>query len=184
MKNSLKGFSLFELLITIIIISIIFTLSLQGLTAFSSHEKEKLLQARVKASLEFARQEALTLRVSIGVCGYKESRCVNTPANILLFFRDSGEDGVIYNDKQILKRLSVNDTEGVFYLRTYPIYHKYLMMRPQILNGNDNGTIWYCHRKSLQPAWALILSKTGNIRSVLPNKRGALKDAEGRVLSC
>lgn len=170
------GFTLFEILIALSLISILSLCAfptLQNLFSISNNTlcKDKLLEA-----IHFAQQEALTRDTPIALS--------TTENQDILVFTDDNNDGIIHHKQQLLSTTQLGKQSGELHLRSYPYYRHYLQFLPRGQVSSDNGTFWYCPTGKTTPAWAIIVNKAARPRVVYAEKDEKVRDSHGKELSC
>lgn len=180
-----RAFSLIEIMISLSIMGLILVMTLPGLMNFYHHSVEEQVLLRLLRVLTFAHQEAVIKRMAVAVCKSSDSQhCLGEWSDGQIVFVDSYGDGSIRSKEQVLAVRQGIKQNGYLYYRAYPHYRNYLLFTSHGWMANDNGTFWYCAKEQVHPVWALVLAKSGIIRTVYPNAGGQIRDSHGRVLSC
>jgi len=178
--------NLLEALITLCIISMIAAVALPSWHLFYNRENDTALQLQLLRTLQFARWESQARHVQVGVCQSKDHQtCSGNWADGLLVFIDDSDDGLVHDASKILSVVQENAENGTLYLRSYPSYLSYLQFLPEgLMRSRNNGTFWYCHENTDQPAWAVTFNQAGETRVLYADKYGVIKDSEGKPLTC
>jgi type IV fimbrial biogenesis protein FimT len=103
-----KGFSVLELLVAILILSILTSMSLVGYRSFVQNTNSVTLANDFVTTLAYARSAAVKLGIIVSVCPATNANlqaCGNSGnwTNGWIVFQDSANTGVISNANQILK---------------------------------------------------------------------------------
>jgi Tfp pilus assembly protein FimT len=171
-----------------IIFSIIAILSFFSYSSFSSflnRSHDHVLQAQLLDVLQLARQESKIRRMPIAICQTDDSKhCQAKGRNGFLIFQNKKQDGVVATRQQIISMISTDNQRGQWFLRSYPLYREFILFFSNRSMQSDNGRFWYCKHHNTLPDFAVILSRSGQTYRVLPDKKGVIKDSQGRVLRC
>lgn len=183
--QSQHAFSLIEMLIVLVIVTILTAFAFPLLHNDSNRTGEALLRSQLSQAVEFAKQEAHARHLPIGLCQSKDHRtCSGNWSDGQLIFVDENKDGRVHNHEQILMVLPTHALHGRLNWRFYPYYRQYLQFLPTAMLNNNDGTFWYCRTRDKRPAWGLILSRSGRMRTAYPNESGELRDSRGNLLTC
>jgi len=184
MKNQL-GYTFIEITIVISMMLILFAFSLPMISTYLTNMQNKLLQNELMQTLQFAYEYSRIKNLAIGVCkSNNQLNCGGEWGDGQLIFNDLYQDGIIHSKKQIIRITHHQTHRGQIFWRAYPIYRDYLLFNSLGMLENSNATFWYCPSATSLPNWALIISKSGRIRSVQPDKKGEIEDGHGKKLLC
>lgn len=180
------GFSLFESLIVLAIVSVFATISLPLLKRIYNYANEKILQSQLLHTIQFARQEAQIRQLPVALCQSSDNvECSGNWLDGQLVFVDENKDGMVNDNEQILTTIQTRANRGLLRWRSFPAKRNDdLLFLPTGGMRSDNGTFWYCPDTSGLPKWAIVLSKAGRARVTYPNKNGVILDATGNSLQC
>lgn len=180
-----RGFTLIEASITLLLIGILITLALPSLKNFIYRSDDERLRSQLLQAIELAREEARVHGVSTVICKSNDQvHCLSEAKNSLMVFLDEQEDGIVHSQHQILAVMQIVPHGGMLHWRFYPVYRQYLRFSAIDITQTDNGSFWYCYASAATPAWAVILNKSGRTRMAYPNKKGEIKDSQGKPLLC
>jgi Tfp pilus assembly protein FimT len=178
---TILGLSLFEMLITIMLMGILAGMSLPFWSNFTSNVEAKILLSQLSDTIAFSKEAAQLYQQPIALCkSNNQKTCSGSWINGQIIFLDENKNGE--NQGRPLRVITPLTSQGKLYFRSYPIYRNYLLFFPEFVN--DNGTFWYCGAHDKMPVWAVMLSQMGNIHVRYRDKDGLLKDARGRLLLC
>jgi prepilin-type N-terminal cleavage/methylation domain-containing protein len=179
------GFSLLEVLVVLVIMSIFLCMSFPELKYFFDATEDTILQSQLLRTLQQAKQAAWDRMQPIALCHSQDHHtCSGHWIDGQLLFVNEDEDGVIKEPNQILAVVQSPVQHGILHFRAFPYYRDYLLFLPTEWTSHDNGTFWYCHAKKEAPVWAMMLSRAGKIRIQYPDQEGKIKDARGIPLTC
>lgn len=173
--NFHRAFTLLEVLIVLVIISIMAGISIPYLKNFITSTQEEAIRTELIQAIRYAQQEAELRHAEIMYL------LENTKQ---IIFINEYQDGIVHEPSQILYEHKLNLHHGKLSMRSYPFYHKYIRFDPVRVNQNDNATFWYCSQNSENPSWAISVNKSGRSRIMLPDNNGEIFDANHRKLAC
>jgi Tfp pilus assembly protein FimT len=178
------GYTLIEACASLFILGILITLAFPMLKHFIIRTDDQLMQSHLLHALQLARQEAHAQSVPMVVCQSEDHiHCKSKAKNSLIVFLNEREDGIVQGKEQILAVIQTLSQHCTLYWRTFHRYRDYLLFSATAVTHTDNGSFWYCH-DSANPAWAVILNKSGRPRVVYPDKNNEIKDGQGNPLLC
>lgn len=178
------AFTLLEMLITLSLSAILIAISLPSLKHLYEKSQDDKILSQLFQTIELAKFEAQTKRLSISVCASKNLKnCDGGDWNTgYLVFVDENEDGIVDDEKQIITVRQNIFPHGELHWRSFPIYRQYLHFTAAGLTRSDNGTFWHCHAQSA--VWAVILNKQGRAYTAYPDQQGKIMDDRGKPLPC
>lgn len=180
-----KGYTLIETMVTIVIIMILATVTVNFLNLMTRHSRDEALRVTLLQLLKEGRSESDSLNKTITLCMSKDQEnCTNSWSDDVLMFVDQQSDGAVSRGDNIISVTTLNQKDGRLHSRFYPVHHTYIQFKPSNRLSNDNGTIWYCHTNEHNPVWAITINRMGATTSLLPDKSGEIKDAQGNELRC
>lgn len=175
MLNRTEGFTLFELIITIAIVTII---SFFAVPNFLEMKKEYKAQQTIKtliSTLNFAKSSAVTYKSNIVICAIDRNGICNTSLvnwnNGFIAFLDKNRNQILDNDEQILVSENFNFSEA-----TTNIIWRASLGKTHIIFQSDTGlprgyagSFSYCDLKNNKNNKGVTLSLVG-IVSLAPSK--------------
>lgn len=178
-----KGFSLFEISVVLVLITLVSMISYPYLHKLLQRTKANSVLAQLIQAINIARTQSRVRHLPIAVCESNDSHhCSNKNGNYLLVFINENEDGVIKDDEQLLATFKLE--QGILYSRLFPFYRHYLLFLSNGIMQSDNASFWYCFSQTEKPAWALILNQAGRLRIVYPDEEGNVVDSHDKKLIC
>jgi type IV fimbrial biogenesis protein FimT len=165
-----RGYTLYELLITIGVASIVLAL---GTPSFGALAARHRLHVEINAlfhAIHVARKESIMRREVVSICPSTDGRqCLPgrdwSMGWIMFNNRDRDEPPQVDEDEPVLQVHSVSDAVQLAANR------QGFTLRATFLRAT-NGTIVACDRGDRTPARALVISYTGRPRVALKNTRG------------
>jgi type IV fimbrial biogenesis protein FimT len=160
-----KAFSLFELLITLGIISIIATLAIPNWKSLLSQVENHTLRIQLQRTLAYARSQALLRGVKVTLCGAGKNhqQCATQWLDGILVFTDADGSATITSPDQILHIITGQPEHGELHWRS-SFKKSYLQIQPGGMTNGENGTFWYCDHHAAAASWALVVSLAGRAR--------------------
>ncbi len=169
----MKGFFFWELVIALVLISVVAVFSFTAFKPFAGKVKDQALREQLFQAIHTARHEARLRGVPVTVCQSDNQTDCSDHGQLLLMAGSS-----------ILQAFANLNIHGSLHWRSFQKASNYLTFLPNGIPKTGNGTYWYCAKKSKQPAWAIMLSKSGKSRVVRPDQFGNIIDSQGNALSC
>jgi type IV fimbrial biogenesis protein FimT len=184
-QNTCKGFTLIELMITIVIAGILLAM---GIPSFNQMIKNNQLTTQVNllvTSLNLARNEAIKRSVNITICQSSTGNsCVgNWPAsnNGWIVFVDTDNDGIADVSEEILRVHGKLDGGNTLkYSRNRVSYSS------QGYATGFNGTFVLCDSRGNSNAKAEVVSNTGRARKSIDGADAdtIVEDGSGNNITC
>ena len=179
------GFTLIEMIITLTIICLLASLTLPALTPFHQQTINQLTQSDLTHLIQQAIQTSRNQHMPIILCPtIDKQNCTTKNTDSFIVFIDKNQNGTLTSPSQLITSKTFSLQKDKLHTRLYPIYQPYFLFQPEVNNLTNNGSIWYCANHQSSPLWAVMLSKKGRTRVVLPNKSGVIKDSHNRLLTC
>lgn len=178
------GFSLIELMATMVVVSILLALGLSMLSHYMEQTRADVRITQLYNTLLFAHHAALSANQDVIVCptSNKET-CSGSWSGELMVFIDSNHNQQVDNEGRIL-RILVPNTAGTVTWQGFGS-SKYLVFVPYGLTSQQNGSFIYCspsHQKSLSRG--IIVNKSGRARLAQVTNQGGIIDANGQEINC
>ena len=185
MKLSQAAFTLWELLIVLVIVALLMSMAAPSLHQIFLHTHDKILQQQLLNAIEFARVESRIQHLPITVCPSSDHlQCDNNwRRDFLIYINEEGDD-YLHDRSQRLAVIQTQFNNGELHWRAYPRYRHFLQFSPDGLIENDNGTFWFCNNENASLLWAVTLSKSAKTRIIYPDSHGIIKDSHGKPLHC
>lgn len=177
MPNKLHsdGFSLFEILVTLLIALILLTITIPSQKFFLTQSVTDVMRLQLVQAINLTRHEAMLRREVVTLChSANQQTCVG-----------HWQDGyiVLAKDKVIYSFLTVAN-QGELYWRAFPKHHTELHYLPSGALQAENGTFWYCLPAARNPSWAIVLSQSGRAREVVPDQQGKIVVDTDKEVGC
>lgn len=185
MKPKLAGFTLLEVMITLVIAAILGGITVSGLSHLLQHGRDESERLSLIQILNHAHRQAEILHRPVTLCqSIDKHHCGGEWSDGLIAFINDAEDGVVPEESQVISVLQHTRRRGSLHVRFFPAFRTYMTFRPLVFSSQDNGTFWYCHAPARQPVWAVQVNRMGLVTSKLPDQQGEIRDGSGKVLTC
>lgn len=170
------GFTLLELLVTLVILVIGLSLAVPALQDYLLNMRQRAAVTALQSDLQFARGQAVHRNTHVVACPRATgSRCLDRPEWELgwLVFEDRNGDRehqpaeALLRDAGPVEHLDVRSAAARGRLR----------FLPSGAAPGSNATITFCDRRGATRARALVLSNTGRVRRVAPPDNAGLECA-------
>ena len=182
-----KGFTLFELVTVIAIISIIVLISAPFFSSLLKENQAKQIYSTLKPLLSYARNQAHSLHQAVALCGSNNGQtCDGNWNSGILMFLDHNQNRVLDSSEQIIGHHSSAIKYGTLSWRgAGGSRSSVLLFEPDRGRLNmSNGSFWYCAE---QAKWhrLVILSNMGHVRASQDNNGDGIHEtAAGTNISC
>ncbi|MDH0336609.1 GspH/FimT family protein [Metapseudomonas otitidis] len=162
--NRLDGFSLLELLITLLLLSVLFGLAIPPLAAFKARQELNSFQQDLTRLIRHARHHALLNKTRVSICTTDNTgKCSTLEYGSLTSFIDEKGRRMLKGDTDILMRLDIPSSLKVQWRGMRP--RSSLHFSPYGMTFVSNGTFTLCHRKPNTHHLKTVISPQGRIRS-------------------
>lgn len=184
--KSCGGFTLLELLITLLILSVLLGQSLPGFQQMLNAKKADLTMKKLAQSIQYARSSAIRTGKFVTLCRSNDGEsCGGRWEDGLISFTDSNGDRNIDEEDELLRHTYFDNSEGSLSWRAFQ-NRQYLQFTQRGFTRYQNGNFTYCPQGD-DPTLVrqLIINRTGRIRYARDSDGdGFREDSRGRKLSC
>jgi type IV fimbrial biogenesis protein FimT len=183
-SRSQHGFTLLELMISLLIIAILATLGFPSFQKWQRESEARQLFRKIAPSLSMARSNALIYHTAISICGGTPSGCTGQWNDGMLTFTDLNHNGKIDNlTDRILSHTPLGLHYGVLKWRGAG-GRLHIIYQENGLPLGSNGSLLYCGQGS-QFHRSVVLSMMGHTRpSPDLNLDGIYEDTNGKPFIC
>lgn len=170
----LRGFSLIELMITLLIIAVVVAFVVPDNKIFLFGAEDKVSSLQIMRAISLARSEAQLRGQVVTLCkSVDRVTCSGQWQDGFIAFVDEREDGVVANKENVVAVFNRVSRDGVLHWRS-SLNRDYLQILPSGLTRGENGTFWFCPSKSNLSAWAVVVNQLGRARVVYPDRFGKM----------
>lgn len=184
-----RGFSLTELMVTLVIAAIVMT---AAVPSFSHYTQSNRVTAGINdlvTALHFARAEALTQQQRITICKSADGASCHTGGESgdwsqgWIVFADPDDPGSVNDGEEILRVMG--PISGIAsYIGNTNVVNR-VSFKAQGLTDGTMGTITLCDSRGASYAAAIIISFGGRIRQATDsNDDGIVEDGDGSNVTC
>jgi type IV fimbrial biogenesis protein FimT len=181
-----RGLTLLELLFTLGIVAILFSLALPAYATFIKRSNSLTISYELVGLVHYARMEALNRKEVVTLCGSSDGkRCTNDWSTSILIFTDINGDGTVDTEDTLLRTASSLKKGETLTWRSFR-NKPYLQLQPNGMTYFQNGNFTYCPDDGdAQFALHWIINVAGNLRIAQDkNHNGILEKADGKDISC
>ncbi len=155
-----SGFSLVELMTTLVISSALFTISLPHFNSIILHTRADANIRVIQQSLQLARNIAINYGAPITVCPIAENKCNRDWQQGYVIFIDSGERNKIDGKDRIVKVVDAFNNQDIVQYNRLSV-----RFQPTGFASGTNGTLTYCPKEHSSPySKAVVVNQAGRIR--------------------
>lgn len=184
-SKSQYAFTLIEMLIVLTIMAVIVSFALPSFHFAKARDQDEQIKSQLVHAITLAHEYAQLNGIPIAMCKSRDlAQCGGEWRDGLLVFRNSTEDGVINDNKQIISVIQFKHITGKLLWRAFPFYRDYLLLVANNDASVSNSTFWYCHANEKNPVWAIVINKAARTRVIYPDKSGVIIDGHGNELTC
>ncbi|WP_180058026.1 MULTISPECIES: GspH/FimT family protein [unclassified Acinetobacter] len=165
-----NGFTLFEIIITILIIAIITTIALPHFHKMMAEREIKKVKATIISSSHYARNHASLYHANIVICPTPDlKQCQSSHWNTgFLIFIDQNKNRQVDSNEKILYQEALNLKYGDLNWRGTLSTPSLTFQALSGLPIGSNGSFYYCSKSDL-PHQRIIMSKMAHIRIENPS---------------
>lgn len=159
--NRLNGFTLVELMIALLLLSILIGIALPSFATLLQNSRQATTLNQLRVVLHYARSHAITSRQTVSICSGQTSCGASQQwSEQLLVFRDIDSDGGIDNDDVVLHQANLPAGYGWHWsnFRNQP----HMSFKPDGTTHSLNGTFTLC--QDGQPTRQIVINITGRTR--------------------
>ncbi len=163
-ENTVRGFTLIELVFTIAIVATLCTISLPALGGLMQGEQSRSAHNALVTALNLARSTAATRQNFVSICPSHDGKACDNAIwwqQGWIVFADSNRDGARSEDEALIQVGQLRN--GVAIASTAGRRH--VTYRGDGTSAGTNLTFTICDRRGTQQASTVVVSNTGRVRS-------------------
>lgn len=189
MNHAIKtsdGYTLIELLMTLCIMSILFSLALPSFASVIRHVQSETVMNAFFNAYQLARSTAVSQRQPVVLCAKANAQaCGSDWTRGSLVFADPNNNRMLDKDERLLIELAA-PPEGSRLTMRAALNKQYLRFMANGMLENTAGSMVYCPPNgTARDARNVIFSRNGRLRfGYDKNHDGMAENAEGQPLSC
>lgn len=165
MTKRVKGLTLIELVVTLGLATTLSLIALPHMQKFIAKQKVSADMLKLKSTIETARNQAISKKQRILICGTREEIKPNT--------NDALDCISDWSRVMVIKAQGTTSQEVLHFQRLDEDYQlvkwsafqrkPYLELAPNGFTNHQNGTLYLCHRTYTNLHRAVAISKTGRV---------------------
>jgi len=185
MRTTATGITLLELIITLSIISIIFSFGVPSFRHQINNSKLYSEQQQLVTLLNAARVNAVDSGSPVTICPRGDNDlCGSSWSQGYLAFIDRNGDRILDTDEPVIFQFRSTDNDMQIRWRAFGVRSS-LQWLPSGMTNHQNGTFEICLNDDPRYARALIITKAGRVRrSKDTNGNGIHENAKGEDIRC
>ncbi|WP_115717415.1 GspH/FimT family pseudopilin [Gallaecimonas mangrovi] len=173
-----NGFTLVELMMTLVVAAILVTISYPSLSRFVTDNQLSSEASQLQAMLASARHHALNYQMPVVVCPLVNNSCTSSWNGEISVFVDTDADNKKSADDEILQTLAAADHQRVFDQSS-------IAFAADGMLKTNAGTLVLCEGSNANLYNGVIITKTGRSRVAEDvDNDGYRDDQNGNHLSC
>jgi len=155
-----KGFTLFELVISLGLLAILASLTMPLMVELTSYYRRQVAEQRLLSALNAARSAALNQFQYVILCPSKDKKtCSDDWQQDLLLFIDVDASRQV-DVKNKLLHVYPKFSYGTLQLNAFPNHH-YFRFAGNGFSSDQNGTFYFCYKNK---GWKIIINRLGRAR--------------------
>jgi prepilin-type N-terminal cleavage/methylation domain-containing protein len=144
MKIQFKGFTLVELMVTVVVAGILLTVGVPSLVSMYEGNRARSAISNIESTMLFARSQAVSYGSRVSVCPFNGSSCDADWTNGFSVFIDNGTLGTLDNTNGIQDTVlrtvdAVNDNDFIKSTQS-----RYTFTADGLMSSGQSGTLAYC----------------------------------------
>lgn len=160
-QSMLRGYTLIELMVTALILSILSAISSQPLSAWIESTKSRSVRQQLTAFLSESRSHALLESRVITICSLEFNECRADFDFPLSSFIDSNQNKIKDNGEAIIRVIDIDLSE---HIRIVWNRADYLRFWSSGGTGALTGSLSYCSLRDPRNDFRLVISRVGRVR--------------------
>lgn len=184
-NNFKRGFTLLELLYTLVVSMILLSAGLPGFKSMIQKSEIASAVNQLRGALFLARETAIQKGQTTALCPTTDHKtCGGSWNQGYMVFVDNNHDRLFNNNDELLQTYRNHNDDIILSWRAFGFKSSLQWLKTGITN-HQNGTFEICHQSNMKLAKALIVSKSGNVRlSKDSNGDGLDENASGDQINC
>ena len=181
-----KAFTLIELLITLLILSILLAIGLPSFSSLVETRKSDMTLAKIKQAIEVAKVRAVVNGRIVTLCKSQDGiKCGGSWEQGIITFTDANADRTINQDDKLIRYFTFPEAEGRIHWRAFQ-NRQYLQITSQGFTKFQNGNFTYCpFNKKSYLARQLVINRTARARYTMDSDGdGVHEDSNGKPIRC
>jgi type IV fimbrial biogenesis protein FimT len=170
-----NGFTLLELLMTFSIIIILLMITVPSHKAMLIQSSSDVMRLQLLHAIYLTQSEAVSQGETVTLCHSSNQ------ANCSGHWK---EGYIVMSRKTIIYSFLNPANQGELYWRAFPLNQTQLDYLPSGMLNAENGTFWYCPHSKANPNWAIVISRGGRAREVVPEQPGGILKDGDRIIYC
>ncbi|WOT04286.1 GspH/FimT family pseudopilin [Shewanella youngdeokensis] len=160
MNNNTNGFTLVELMLTLVIFTTLISMIVPSLTSLYAYIRAELNIRKIQQTILFARNQAIAYNTRVTVCPLDGNSCSKNWHYNISVFSDSGQKYSLDGNDQLILQI------GPFHTSDLVQYNRRgIRFQGDGLASGTNGTLSYCPEKfNSELSKAVIVSQSGRTR--------------------
>ncbi|ABV86421.1 GspH/FimT family pseudopilin [Shewanella pealeana] len=160
MPHKTTGFTLIELMVTLVVATILIVIAVPSFTIFYAQARADSNIRKIQQSIQLARNHAVSYGSRVTVCPITAQGCSENWRNNITVFSDSGQPNLIDGNDRVIYQV------GPFNTKDYVGYNRpAIRFLPDGLASGTNGTLSYCPDTiNNSESRAVIVSQSGRVR--------------------
>jgi len=180
MGKKFSGFTLVELLVTLMIFSLLSLLTLPSYSAFQNRQVVRLKAWEIKRALELARSIAVVEHKQVKAClAGLNYACVSNLGHRFLVFNDGNSNHQRDKHEPIYKEIQIDD----FTLSLSASGRPFVRFKPSG-ESMESGNIQVCNSKKTDFSKQIVFIYSGRIRMSKDDNMDGYDEKSGSKLTC
>ena len=166
MANRNQGFTLIDLVITVSILAVIFSIATSATTDLIERSRQQALLSQLQGTIQNARTKAVLWRQTVVLCGTRDTGTCSS----------DWRNGWLTKLETTGQKLALTQLTGAKELRWIGFGNQQIRFYENGTSPWSNGRFYQCYKQRI--AWQLILSRQGRLR------QGTAEENESKAALC
>ncbi len=180
-----KGYTLLELMMTMVLAAILLTVGIPNMTNFIKNNRVLAETNKLMTTFKTARSEAMTQRVNVIMCRTSDFINCTTTGNTYMAFTDLDSSVTVNGNDTIITKGTIDSNHHELKFKKCSSCGDYVEFSSSGTAVDNNGTLMVCDDRGTTYARAIIIESIGRSKPAIDsNGNGIVENHEGNDVNC